>query len=572
MLVTQLHPAALSPANPLPLALLPHQVTDASLQDFLSRPVRTRLTPAHDLPLVRPFEVAARLKGVLTASQWLEGASPYRALQEMLAAEPASDVLQLTISTGRIPLQHDGWKPALGAERNGRAALEVSLHGVTDRVSPFETISTNRPLLRWFEQWLEKKSLSAETFFKLGGKVSLLECNQFLLTVKPTVAVTQTYRGTTLVPADAEPKALADKVIGGISRWFMTNQAEDGSLPYKYWPSAGTYSTADNPIRRLMASVVFNRLAKSLGRQDIRVAARRNLAFNMKRFYEVREGEGMIAWDGSVKLGAIAMAGLAISESPFRPEWSSELAELKATTIRMWQSSGAFRTFLYPPDRNDNQNFYPGEALLFWTTLLSQEYDAELLFRTLKSVAYYKDRFRKRPNPAFVPWHTQAVTMLFRMTGDVSLRDYVFEMNDWLLSHQQWGGTLEQDYWGRFYTPDKPEYGPPHASATGVYLEGLVDAMWLAREAGDDTRHAAYAAAIQRGIRSIAQLQFTGKADAFYISRKERVTGAVRTESDNNEIRIDNMQHALAALLKFQDYHTHFDSLPAAATAAGVSR
>jgi len=30
------------------------------------------------------------------------------------------------------------------------------------------------------------------------------------------------------------------------------------------------------------------------------------------------------------------------------------------------------------------------------------------------------------------------------------------------------------------------------------------------------------------------------------------VIGAIRTESDNNEIRIDNMQHALAALLKYK--------------------
>jgi hypothetical protein len=151
-----------------------------------------------------------------------------------------------------------------------------------------------------------------------------------------------------------------------------------------------------------------------------------------------------------------------------------------------------------------------------------------------------------------VPWHTQAAAIIFRLTGDAQWRDYIFEMNDWLLQHQEYGGTVEPDYWGRFYSPHKPEYGPPHASATGVYLEGLVDAWLLAREAGDDKRSAAYLQAIKRGIRSIAQLQFSSALDCYYISRKQRVMGAIRTESDNNEIRIDNMQHALAALLKFK--------------------
>ena len=170
----------------------------------------------------------------------------------------------------------------------------------------------------------------------------------------------------------------------------------------------------------------------------------------------------------------------------------------------------------------------------------------------LEKHIYYRDYFWNNPNPAFVPWHTQAATILFRLTGDSTLRDYIFDMNDWLLPHQQWGGTLDLDYWGRFYSPDKP-YGNPHASATGVYLEGLVDALVLAREIGDERRAEAYDRAIQRGIRSMAQLQYQDEIDAFYVLKKDRVIGAVRTESANNEIRIDNLQHGLMALLKYRD-------------------
>jgi hypothetical protein len=124
-------------------------------------------------------------------------------------------------------------------------------------------------------------------------------------------------------------------------------------------------------------------------------------------------------------------------------------------------------------------------------------------------------------------------------------------MNDWLLEHQQWGGVLDPDLWGRFYSPDKP-YGPPHASSTGVYLEGLVDALAVASALGDERRSIDYRRAVHRGMRSIAQLQFKDRLDAFYVKKIDAVLGAVRTETYNNEIRVDNIQHPTMALLKFK--------------------
>jgi hypothetical protein len=333
----------------------------------------------------------------------------------------------------------------------------------------------------------------------------------------------------------------------------MANQDAEGALPYKYWPSSGIYSEADNPIRRFMASVAFNRMASALDRQDMKVAARRNLKFNLRRFYRVENGMGLIAWDGSAKLGSLALAGLAILESPFAELWKVELYELRRTISSLWQPTGEFRTFVYPTDRNDNQNFYPGEALLFWAISLQKSRDEALLSQAVRSLYFYRTHFRKNANPAFVPWHSQAALILYRLTGDNGIRDFIFEMNDWLLQHQQWGGSVDLDHWGRFYSPQRPEYGPPHASSTGVYLEGLVDALALARDVGDTDRAGAYKQAIERGIRSLAQLQFRDDLDAYYVSHKERVIGAIRTESYNNEIRIDNLQHGLMALLKYSE-------------------
>jgi hypothetical protein len=482
----------------------------------------------------------------------MDAGAPYQAILNLLLSAPHVDQLQLTLVTERIRIERDASSILADRSMNGRMGLELVMNGSCYRVSPFETIATNRSLNRWFNKWLDQRSLTVDGFHKLGGQISLLKSRQFTISRGTSAKAWETFRGTHLVSVDEGIEQLTERTTAGIARWFMANQDEAGALPYKYWPSSGNYSTADNPIRRLMATVAFNRLADCFSRHDIRLAAKRNLTYNLKRFYRVRDGQGIIEWQDVVKLGALAIAGLAIIESPFSAGWSTELTEIRKTIDSLWSESGAFRTFLHPADRNDNQNFYPGEALVFWATSLSKSMDEQLLKRTLRSVDYYREHFRRQPNPAFVPWHSQAVTTLFRLTGNVSLREYVFEMNDWILPHQQWSDGLDPDYIGRFYTPEEPSYGPPHASATGVYLEGLVDALDLAIEAGETSRADAYHTAIKRGIRSIAQLQFKDEVDAYYISCRERVIGAIRTESDNNEIRIDNMQHALAALLKYK--------------------
>ena len=152
-------------------------------------------------------------------------------------------------------------------------------------------------------------------------------------------------------------------------------------------------------------------------------------------------------------------------------------------------------------------------------------------------------------NPAFVPWHTQACASLFVQTRRREFADFVFEISDWLLPMQQWDG-LPPDLRGRFYDPQRPEFGPPHAASTGAYLEGLADALALARMSADGARAATYERVIARGLRSLRQLQFRGPRDAFYISRKQRVMGALRTEAYDNAVRIDSAAHALAAAVK----------------------
>ena len=71
----------------------------------------------------------------------------------------------------------------------------------------------------------------------------------------------------------------------------------------------------------------------------------------------------------------------------------------------LWQPDGSFQTFYLPAGRTDNQNFYPGEALLLWAVTLEDEVDPELLERFMQSFGFYRAWHREAPNPAFVPWN-----------------------------------------------------------------------------------------------------------------------------------------------------------------------
>jgi hypothetical protein len=276
---------------------------------------------------------------------------------------------------------------------------------------------------------------------------------------------------------------------------------------------------------------------------------RKNLDYNLRTMYVEEEGLGLINDDSKVKLGAVALAALALMECPFADEYVPLCNRLAATIDSLWSPDGAFRSFYRPKDRNDCQNFYPGEALLFWATRFAAMRDQSLLGRFHRSVTYYRSWHQANRNPAFIPWHTQAYRIVWEITRESSLTDAIFMMNDWLLDVQQWESAPHADCQGRFYDPDRP-FGPPHASSTAVYLEGLADAFEIAQQIGEQERADRYRTTILRGLRSLSQLTFKDEVDMFYISKRKTVRGGVQTTEYDNVIRVDNVQHALAAIDK----------------------
>ncbi len=449
-------------------------------------------------------------------------------------------------------ITQDNFSRVFFPRARGIVGMEIGYRAETARLAPTRMLAANLGFDRTLAKFLEDRGVGRDDFAS-HGCLRAFSAEQYLLPPGNVGRPVPLFRGS--VPVAAEPSSSegrASALGNGIGQWMLDNLSAKGALPYKYWPSRGEESPADNAIRRFLASMALARLGTLRDSTEILQAARRNLRFNLDRYYEdIGGGRGAIVERTGAKLGAAAVAGLAIMENPAREEFARELTMLAAGIESLAHDELGFRTFFFPAERDgDNWNFYAGEALLFWAEARRRGLSiAPTSERCKRAFERCRARHRRKRNPAFVPWHTQACASLFAQTGRREFADFAFEMNDWLLPMQQWDG-LDADLRGRFYDPRRPEFGPPHAASTGAYLEGLADAAALAHTLGDEGRTSLYGRAIRRGLRSLRQLQFRDWRDAFYISRPVRVLGALRTEAYDNAVRLDSAAHALLAAVK----------------------
>ena len=508
---------------------------------------------ACDPPPSDPVWFCVRRNGAAQHDGWIADI-PLNALPERVGAHPR-DVIEVCVATDFRPVAPGRSSRVFSNRARGIVGLEVTHGGESLRLAPTRMIAANLKFARAIERFLEERNAGLDDL-AANGSLRAFSARQYLIPGDGKAEGTELCRGSTLVApvpvADAADEDRAADLARGIGRWMLRNLSAEGGLPYKYWPSRGVESQADNAIRRFLATLSLARLGELQGSAEMRDAARRNLRFNLARYFRnIGDGRGAIVEPTGAKLGAAALAALCILESPAASEFATELSMLMAGIDSLADDALGFRTFFFPPERDgQNWNFYSGEALLFWAEAARRGAErAPSVERCAAAFARCRERHRRARNPAFVPWHAQACASLFAQTGRHEFADFVLEISDWLLPMQQWDG-LSPDLQGRFYDPRRPEFGPPHAASTGAYLEGLADALRLARALGDETRAAAYERAIARGLRSLRQLQFRGPDDAFYVSKQDRVLGALRTEAYDNAIRVDSAAHALAAAVK----------------------
>lgn len=331
--------------------------------------------------------------------------------------------------------------------------------------------------------------------------------------------------------------------------WLWNNFREKGLFVYSFNPATGTRPNRNNTIRQLMASIILARRSHD----DARLLDmhRRNLRFINQHWYREDPFGGFIYYDNKSKLGANALYLRCLLASPDFVEHRDKARMLARGILAIHSLDGSFRPWYHEPDYAFDAErllyFYSGEALLALVEYLQETGDPEVRKALEKSIDYYLEKYVHRIEenyyPAYVPWHTMAYTRLLESHPDERLQEAVFIMNDRLLELLDRNNEV-----GRFFNPETPEYGSPHAASDGIYLESLAIARNLASKAGDKARTESYSEAIALSVAYLHQLQFRHARQSFGETHPDSYIGGIPSRRGSSWIRVDNVQHAIDAM------------------------
>jgi len=334
--------------------------------------------------------------------------------------------------------------------------------------------------------------------------------------------------------------------------WLKNNfSISQGLWHYLYSPDKNAYPHKNNAIRQLMAS----RLAAQLAFHDSRFMQLHalNIQFVFSRWYREKDGVAYVYYNKKSKLGANAMLLRTLVTSPFFREYEQQAQRLADGIISLMDEKGGFSSFFIEPDYTYDSDylltFYSGEAILSLVDYYLKTRNEYYLQKAELVQNYYLEKYvthlKKNYYPAYVPWHTQSLSKLYKITGNNKYAKAVFILNDELIKIQD-----KKEYVGRFYDPDFPRYGTPHASSDAVYTESLAYAFEVAGMLNDQAHKKIYKEALQAAVSNLQTLQFRRQE----IVRKKydfrKTHGALRIRVNDDRIRVDNVQHTVDALMK----------------------
>ncbi len=337
--------------------------------------------------------------------------------------------------------------------------------------------------------------------------------------------------------------------------WLKNNFRNKGLWHYIYIPQEDEFPNKNNAIRQLMTSALAAKLAKSNDEIFLNYH-KKNLEFIFKYWYKERDNEGYIFYNNKSKLGANAMFLRTLTYSPWFEQYKNEAEKIATSITNSMNKEGEFKPFFIEPDYKYDKDylltFYSGEAILSLVDYYNKTGNKYYLEKAILAQNFYLKKYVKNIKenyyPAYVPWHTQSLNKLYKITKDNNYIEAIFTMNDELVKIQD-----KKEYLGRFYNPKYPEYGSPHVSSDAVYTEGLAYAYEIAVSARDQEHKNKYLESLKLAIKNLESLQFKEKEMDDKKYKKAKIFGGIRYKKGDDRIRVDNMQHTIDATMKIEE-------------------
>jgi orotate phosphoribosyltransferase/AMMECR1 domain-containing protein len=340
------------------------------------------------------------------------------------------------------------------------------------------------------------------------------------------------------------PTASVDEIAGLQCGYLERNLQTDGLLYFGYHPFQNTLYQGIDIARQSHAAWTLARLGRSHNAQSaLRCALRQPN-------------------DPALALSRDAFALLAMCEPGMPPshECASLASKLLSSIDRhgrvaTWQASAnsseddEFENLadddqedLESFDPEELQNYLPGQVALALAAAARRGFSPAAEPRIQRAFRYYRHRFRYNRDFGQVSWMTLAAAAWSDLTGQEELAELVFEIADFILQFQQ-------KKTGAFITdhqPDAPGY------TTAVYLEAVGAAYHIALRFNPP--HAArYDEAWHDGFNFLDRL-IIQERDFSVLPNGDYALGGLRENLYSSHVRIDFVQHSLAAIVERYPY------------------
>ncbi len=473
-----------------------------------------------------------------------------RSSASISAAEVSQMSLEIEIAGAPVLIEFGGDWTAAGALSH---LIEPGVHGVIvtgkskgRRVYPSELI------WRGFElhEALEGIAQAAQIDPK---KIEDIELERFA-----TVHWVQKRSGADTLQLDRGMVYQREEVVSlrGVSRaidelleYSLYRQRRDGRFSYEFRPGADAYSEKDHLLRQLFATSAVSFCAKETKRDAALAAADLSLAYHRRGLaaFSGVDGAAFLATaDQGNPLGATALFCIALADHPQREKYAAVREQLVLGILSLQRESGMFLTAFPPSVTLNEQDFFPGEALLALAKEYEISHSAEILGAFDRALGFYRDYFRANRSPAFLAWQVHAFSLMALETDRQDFADFVFELTDHIAGAQLTSSNCE---WRELFGAVRFGQQEQAGAATAVYLSAVCDAVLVARKFGDGERASRYLEVVRGGTRFVMQLQFR-PSEGFFAKSPRDVVGGVRTSPSLNRLRIDHAFHGLIGLLK----------------------
>ena len=333
--------------------------------------------------------------------------------------------------------------------------------------------------------------------------------------------------------------------------WIVAMQEDRGRFQYWYDPVTDKFSkkSDDNFLRQAGTSFSLALVYEMTRESHYLEAARESVQYLLTFTKLLGRDRAYFLFRRKAKLGGISLPMLTmlkIRQLTGTTEYDEILTKLANMILFLQEkyNTGQYKsTYIYRGDYEYEKNsgweskIYPGEALYalagmyqaFGDTRYKKSMDWALDF-------YYREKWKSH---AFIPWTISAFASLYEQTGEGEYADYVFFLADQLLTKQN--VDYNDEAYGSFH--NKP------SANTGGYMEGLGDAIHVARLVGDDRRLRVYQERAKMGYRWLFMLQY-GESDAADLKRPNMAQGGFRKDLTDSQLRIDHTQHAISSFAK----------------------